>query len=59
MQVAEKTPKTGNPQMAAPKKGERYRCEKCGMELEVTADCKCTAGHHVRMECCGQPLARE
>ena len=24
---------------AAPKKGERYRCTNCGMEVQVTADC--------------------
>ncbi|HZZ80842.1 MAG TPA: hypothetical protein VFE62_20235 [Gemmataceae bacterium] len=45
------------PQMQAPKKGEHYRCEKCGMEMEVTADCK-EQGHHARLECCGQPLTR-
>ncbi len=57
--VAEKPgKKVEPPQMTGPKKGERYRCEKCGMEIQVTEDCKCGAGHHARFECCGQPLAR-
>lgn len=55
--VAEKPAATEDPQMTAPKKGDRFRCKKCGMEIEVTLDCKCTAGHHSRFECCGQPLA--
>jgi hypothetical protein len=57
--VAEKpTLKNEVPQMRELKKGDRLRCEKCGMELEVTVDCKCGAGHHARLECCGQPLAQ-
>lgn len=51
--------KVGDPQMVEPRKGERYCCQKCGMEIEITEDCKTTAGHHVRFECCGQPLTRE
>ena len=51
--------KVDDPQMTAPKKGDRFRCQKCGMEIEVTVDCKCTAGHHSRFECCGQPLTQE
>ena len=56
--VAEKPTLSDEPQMIEPKKGDRFRCEKCGMEVEVTANCKSTAGHHVRFECCGQPLAQ-
>ena len=56
--TAEKSNKDNAPQMQAPKKGERYHCEKCGMALEITADCK-SSGHHSRLECCGQPLTRE
>lgn len=44
--------------MAPPKKGERYRCSLCGMEIQVTADCHCKNGEHVHFECCGQPLTR-
>jgi hypothetical protein len=41
-----------------PKKGERFRCEQCGMEIEVTADCQCKPGAHVQFECCGQQMAK-
>ena len=41
-----------------PKSGETYRCERCGMELKVTADCNCDDPQMVHMECCGQELAR-
>jgi hypothetical protein len=40
-----------------PKQGERFRCAKCGMEVEVMAECAC----HERTEhfrCCGQPMHR-
>jgi len=32
--------------------GERYRCESCGNEIEVTA----AGGGEIR--CCGQPMKR-
>ena len=38
-----------------PKTGDVLTCEKCGMTLAVTEDCKCEAGAH--LECCGQPLS--
>lgn len=41
-----------------PRKGERYRCARCGMELQVTADCGCPDSEHVQFRCCGQDLAR-
>ena len=41
-----------------PKRGETYRCEKCGMELAVTVDCQCQSADNVHLECCGQELAR-
>jgi predicted nucleic acid-binding Zn ribbon protein len=40
-----------------PKQGERYRCAKCGMEVEVMAECAChEQTEHFR--CCGQPMHR-
>jgi hypothetical protein len=27
--------------VGSPKKGEKFRCVKCGMAIEVTADCGC------------------
>ncbi|TWU27664.1 hypothetical protein Pla144_24410 [Bythopirellula polymerisocia] len=38
-----------------PIKGETYKCEKCGMELKVTADCNCKDGCP-ELTCCGEPL---
>lgn len=44
---------------SAPKKGTRFRCQKCGMEIQVTADCKCQGPDHAQFTCCGQPMARQ
>jgi hypothetical protein len=41
-----------------PKEGETYRCERCGMVLEVTADCHCAKPEQVHLECCGQELVK-
>ena len=41
-----------------PKRGDTFRCEQCGMELEVTVDCECDDPEMVRLECCAQPLTR-
>jgi hypothetical protein len=42
-----------------PKKGERYRCKKCGMEVQLNSDCRCTEQEwHVHFQCCGQELAK-
>jgi hypothetical protein len=57
-QVLEKPAATDEPQMIAPKVGEHFRCQKCGLEIEITANCKGTGGHHARFECCGQPLTQ-
>jgi hypothetical protein len=45
--------------IAPPKKGEVFRCEKCGMEMKVTADCHCQEPNHVHLECCGQELTKQ
>ena len=44
---------------ATPKKGDTFRCDKCGMEIQVTQDCKCKDGEHVHFECCGQGLTKK
>lgn len=41
-----------------PKKGERFRCRVCGMEVQVTADCRCEDPAMVHFQCCGQELHR-
>ena len=40
-----------------PKKGDQYRCEECGMRIQVTADCK-SADDHAHFECCGQEMTK-
>ncbi len=52
-QQTQKSPKATH----QPRSGETYRCQKCGMEMEVKQDCKCEQGAP-RMECCGQPLTK-
>jgi hypothetical protein len=42
-----------------PKKGERYRCTKCGMALEITADCTCDESCPVHFHCCGQEMQKQ
>jgi len=44
--------------VASPKKGERFRCAKCGMEVQVTADCHCDQPGMVHFHCCGQELQK-
>ena len=39
-----------------PKKGDVFRCDVCGMELEITEDCKCKDAEMVHLHCCGQEL---
>jgi len=51
-------PAKGNAGAGAPKKGDRYRCGKCGMEVQVTADCRCSDPAHVHFHCCGQQLQK-
>jgi hypothetical protein len=55
---AEKMPQTDGRHETkhAPHKGDQYRCERCGMELTVTADCKCRDVDHVHLECCGHEM---
>jgi hypothetical protein len=41
-----------------PKKGDHFRCEQCGMAIQVTADCKCQEPDHVYFQCCGEEMQR-
>ena len=36
-----------------PKNGDHFRCEKCGMQIEITIACKCEDPDHVHFQCCG------
>lgn len=42
---------------AQPKTGDRFRCESCGMQIQVTADCKCEQDH-AHFQCCGQDMTK-
>jgi len=50
---------TASAAVAPPKKGEVFRCTKCGMELQITQDCQCKGDAHVHFECCGQEMAKK
>ena len=47
-----------DPGVTPPKKGDRFRCDQCGMEIEVTVDCNCKAGEHVHFHRCGRELSK-
>jgi hypothetical protein len=46
-----------DPGLEPPKKGDRFRCEQCGMALEITVECKCH-DDHVHFHCCGKEMAK-
>jgi len=46
-----------NVSMQAPKAGQGFRCESCGMQIRLEADCRCEAGEPV-FECCAKPLSK-
>ena len=43
---------------SGPKKGEQFRCQQCGMALQITADCKCKDPDHVHLQCCGEDMQK-
>lgn len=47
-----------DPGLAPPKKGEKFRCEACGMALEITEECRCKTGEHVHFHCCGKEMVK-
>jgi len=56
--MAEKMAQASATATHPPKKGERFRCNKCGMEIAVTADCTCKNAEHVHFECCNQTMTK-
>jgi hypothetical protein len=61
-QVASKMSKS-NPSSTAhktsvPKKGEKYRCNQCGMEIQITGECGCKNPAHAHFQCCNQEMAK-
>jgi len=51
-------PVTKENEGGGPKKGDRFRCTSCGMEIQVTADCGCPDADHVHFQCCGRELQK-
>jgi hypothetical protein len=49
---------TNDTGVGIPKRGETYRCSKCGMALQITEDCSCKEPNHVHFHCCGQEMQR-
>jgi hypothetical protein len=54
---------SGNPVMKkgmpeTPKVGDRFRCQGCGMEIQLTADCGCSDSSHVQFRCCNQEMRK-
>jgi hypothetical protein len=43
---------------SVPKKGEKYRCGECGMEIQVTGECGCKSADHVHFQCCNKEMAQ-
>jgi hypothetical protein len=44
--------------LKTPQKGERFRCGKCGMEIQVTQACDCKGDGCAYFQCCGQEMVR-
>lgn len=42
--------------LSVPKAGDKFHCHACGMELQVTKDCKCSAQEHVHFHCCNKEM---
>jgi hypothetical protein len=38
-----------------PRKGDHFRCDRCGMEVEVQSDCQCH-DEPEHFQCCGAPM---
>jgi hypothetical protein len=45
------------------KPGDRFVCESCGLELQVTKACSCGAGEEggctVPLQCCGKDMTKQ
>ena len=40
-----------------PRRGDRFRCAKCALEVEVVSGCSCE-GNCAKFQCCGQPMEK-
>lgn len=45
------------------KKGDIFKCKKCGLELQVVRTCSCSAGEEISctvpLQCCGQDMVKQ
>lgn len=41
-----------------PSKGDFFRCNECGMGIQVTTECRCDNPEHVRFQCCGKEMEK-
>ena len=45
------------------KEGDIYKCETCGLELQVTKTCACSAGEEIScsvpLQCCGKDMVKK
>lgn len=53
------TTNNADPGLAPPHKGDKFRCDGCGMKIEVTVDCKCKEDEHVHFHCCGKEMVKD
>jgi hypothetical protein len=53
--MAEAGEKSGS--ILKPQKGDRFRCDGCGMQIQVTSDCKCEEDQ-AQFRCCGQKMRK-
>ena len=56
--VAKKMSEASAQNVNAPKKGDKFRCESCGMEIQVTKECHCDNPNGVLFECCSQMMSK-
>lgn len=53
------TTMNADPGLTPPKKGDKFVCDACGMEIEVTVQCQCSEDQHVHFHCCGKEMTKE
>jgi hypothetical protein len=55
-QVGQQGGQAADPGIKPPKKGEQFRCSKCGMAIQVTEGCSCGEDSHVHFHCCDREM---
>ena len=52
------TAESSSQKTSVPKKGEKYRCDECGMEIQVNKECGCKNPEHAHFQCCNQEMSK-